>query len=59
MIPQLPRLIYESLSKPPAAASDAIHDLAAAQRARNRWLTVIAALLAALVVALVRQSFSA
>jgi len=59
VIPQLPRLIYESLSKPPAAASDAIHDLAAAQRARNRWLTVIAALLAALVVALVRQSFSA
>jgi ubiquinone biosynthesis protein len=59
VIPQLPRLIYESLSKPPAPSSDAIHDLAAAQRARNRWLAVIAALVAAALVALLRRSFTA
>jgi ubiquinone biosynthesis protein len=59
VVPQLPRLIYESLSKPPTPSSDALHDLAAAQRARNRWLAVIAALLAAALVALLRRSFVA
>jgi ubiquinone biosynthesis protein len=56
VVPQLPRLIYQSFSKP-APMSDALHQLAAAQRARNRWLALIAVLLAGAIVALVWPSF--
>src|SRR6266404_5418949 len=55
-LPLLPRLIYQRLSKP-APMSDALGQLAAAQRARNRWLALIAVLLAAAIVALVWTSF--
>jgi len=53
VVPQLPRLIYQSLSKPAPMSPDALHQLAAAQRARNRWLALIAVLLAGAIVALV------
>jgi ubiquinone biosynthesis protein len=56
VVPQLPRLIYQSLSKP-APMSDALDQLAAAQRVRNRWLALIAVLLAGAIVALVWPSF--
>jgi len=59
MVPQLPRLIHQSLSKPAAMSSDTLDALAAAQRARNRWLALIAALLAGAIVALVWPSFRA
>ena len=57
VIPQLPRLIYENLNRPAPASTEALQELAAAQRSRNRWLAVIAALLAAALVALLRRSF--
>ncbi|MGH8799999.1 MAG: AarF/UbiB family protein, partial [Casimicrobiaceae bacterium] len=52
-LPLLPRLIYQRLMAVPAAAEATIRDLAAAQRARNRWLAAIALLLAFAVAALV------
>ena len=58
VVPQLPRLIYQNLARPAPLSSDALHELAAAQRARNGWLALIAVLLAGAIVALVRQSFS-
>ena len=45
-LPLLPRLIYQRLSTPPAASDAVLLELAAAQRARNRWLAVVAVLLA-------------
>ena len=51
-LPLLPRLIYQRLSAPPAASDAVLLELAATQRARNRWLAVVAALLAALLVLL-------
>jgi ubiquinone biosynthesis protein len=51
-LPLLPRLIYQKLSAPLPASDAALIDLAAAQRVRNRWLAVVAILLAALVVVL-------
>jgi ubiquinone biosynthesis protein len=46
-LPLLPRLLYQRLSNPPAASEMAMRELAAAQRARNRWLAIIALLVAA------------
>jgi ubiquinone biosynthesis protein len=57
VLPQLPRLIYQSLSTRAPASPDALKELAAAQRARNRWLAVIAVLLVGAIVALLRRSF--
>jgi ubiquinone biosynthesis protein len=54
--PQLPRLIYDNLRNPAPASSEAVQELAAAQRVRNRWLVVIAALLAVLLAVLLRRS---
>ena len=54
-LPELPRLIHRRLLEPPAASDTAIHALAAAQRARNRWMAVIAVLLAAVVMTLLWQ----
>ncbi len=59
VVPRLPRLIYENLNRPAPASSEALRELATAQRVRNRWLAVIAALLAAVLVALVRRAFLA
>ena len=44
-LPELPRLIHQRLLAPPAASDVALKELAAAQRARNRWLAIAAALL--------------
>jgi ubiquinone biosynthesis protein len=52
-IPQLPRLVHQSLTRP--AASDPqpqIERLIAAQHQQNRWLAMIALLLALIVSAL-------
>jgi ubiquinone biosynthesis protein len=46
-LPELPRLLHQRLRAPAAASDAAVQELAAAQRARNRWLAVIAALLLA------------
>src|SRR5437870_5643405 len=43
-LPLLPRLFYDKLTAPPAASDTALKDLAAAQRAPNGWLAVLAAL---------------
>jgi ubiquinone biosynthesis protein len=48
-LPLLPRLIYQKLSAPPAASDATLIELATAQRMRNRWLAVVAILLAAVV----------
>ena len=44
-LPELPRLLHQRLLAPPAASDVALKALAAAQRGRNRWLAVVAALL--------------
>jgi ubiquinone biosynthesis protein len=51
-LPELPRLLHQRLSAPPATTPDSVHELALAQRARNKWMAVLAVLLAALVVVL-------
>jgi ubiquinone biosynthesis protein len=48
-LPLLPRLLHNRLSAPPAAADVALKEFAAVQRARNRWLAVVAVLLAAVI----------
>ena len=48
-LPLLPRLFYDKLTAPPAASDTALKDLAAAQRARNGWLALLAALLMGLI----------
>ena len=45
MLPQLPRLVYQKLSAPAPRSDAATRELAAAQRARNRWFAAVAALL--------------
>ncbi len=51
-LPELPRLIHQRLLAPAAASDQALKDLADAQRARNRWLAIVAALLVLVVVEL-------
>ncbi len=46
-LPELPRLIHRRLAEATAASDAALKALADAQRSRNRWLGLIAALLAA------------
>jgi ubiquinone biosynthesis protein len=58
LIPQLPRLVYQSLSRPAPVSPDALKELAAAQRARNRWLALIAALLVGASAVFLRRAFS-
>ena len=54
-LPLLPRLLHTRLSTSQDAADAALKELAAAQRIQNRWLAVMAALLAgAIVLLLVR-----
>ncbi len=56
-LPLLPRLLFNRLSAPPVAADAALRELAAAQRARNRWLALVAALLAAAIALMVIRPF--
>jgi ubiquinone biosynthesis protein len=44
-LPELPRLIHQKLLAPAPASDLALKELAQAQRARNRWLALVAALL--------------
>ena len=53
MLPELPRLLHQKLLAPTPATDTALKELAAAQRTRNRWLALVAALLFALIVVLV------
>jgi len=55
-LPLLPRLIYQKLSEPPPASETALLALTAAQQARNRWLIIIAMLLAGAVALLLVQT---
>ena len=54
-LPLLPRLLHNRLSAPPAAADVALKEFAAVQRARNRWLAVVAILLAGLIALLLMR----
>jgi ubiquinone biosynthesis protein len=51
-LPELPRLLHQKLLAPAPASDLALIVLAQAQRTRNRWLAVVAVLLAAIVVLL-------
>jgi hypothetical protein len=44
-LPELPRLIHQRLLAPASTLDGTLKDLAAAQRAQNRLLTVVAVLL--------------
>jgi ubiquinone biosynthesis protein len=55
VLPQLPRLIHQKLTAPAPVSDVAFRELAAAQTARNRWLAVVAALLAGIIVLLLWQ----
>jgi hypothetical protein len=45
-LPELPRLIHQRLMAPPPISDETIREFAAAQRARNGLLSLIALLLA-------------
>jgi ubiquinone biosynthesis protein len=51
-LPELPRLIHQRLLAAPAAGDAALLALATVQRSRNRWLALIAVLLAVVIVLL-------
>jgi ubiquinone biosynthesis protein len=52
-LPELPRLLHHRLLAPAGPSDHAIALMTAAQRARNRWMKVIAALLVGLIAVLV------
>jgi len=52
-LPELPRLLHQRLLMPPMASDTAIREFVAAQRVRNRWLAVVALLLAIVVALLI------
>jgi ubiquinone biosynthesis protein len=54
-LPELPRLIHQRLQAPASASDETIRELAAAQRARNRLLGVVALLLAVIAGLLLRR----
>jgi ubiquinone biosynthesis protein len=56
-LPLLPRLLYQRLSGAPAASDAAIREFAAAQRIRNRWLGLIALLIAIAAAALIWRAW--
>jgi ubiquinone biosynthesis protein len=56
-LPLLPRLLHNRLSAAPAAADAVLKEIAAAQRAQNRWLAVVAALLAGAMALIVMRPF--
>jgi ubiquinone biosynthesis protein len=45
-LPLVPRLIYQRLNSPPPASETAMREFASMQRVRNRWLALIALLVA-------------
>ena len=49
-LPELPRLVHQRLAATNTVSDQALKDLAEAQRARNRWLAIVAALLVLLAV---------
>jgi len=55
-LPELPRLVHQRLLAPPSATDSAIRELAAAQRARNRWLAAVAVLLVIVAALLLRRA---
>ena len=55
-LPELPRLLHQKLSAPPPASDTEIRELAAAQRVRNRWLVLIALLLAVTIALLLHKA---
>jgi ubiquinone biosynthesis protein len=54
-LPELPRLLHRRLLEPPGAAQEAVKELDAVQRVRNRWLAILAALLVVIALLLLRQ----
>src|SRR5579862_9190290 len=54
-LPEIPRLLHERLSAPPAVSDVALKTLAAAERSRNHWLGLIALLLVVVVALLLWQ----
>ncbi len=54
-LPELPRLLHQRLLAPAAASDTALLALAAAQKTRNRWLAVVAVLLAVVAALLLLQ----
>jgi ubiquinone biosynthesis protein len=57
-LPELPRLIHQRLLAPASASDETIKELAAAQRARNSLLALLAVLLALIAGLLAWQSQS-
>jgi ubiquinone biosynthesis protein len=55
-LPELPRLLHQRLLAPPVASDMAQKELTESLRVRNRWLAVIAVLLALIAALLLRQS---
>ena len=51
-LPQLPRLIHQKLTAPALPSDVALRELAAAQRAQNGWLALLAVLLAGVIAVL-------
>ena len=54
-LPELPRLLHQRLLAPPLASDTAMREFATAQRVRNRWLAVVALLLAVVIALLTRN----
>ena len=54
-LPEIPRLLHQKLLAPPPASDVALLALAAAQKTRNRWLAVVAVLLAIVALLLLRS----
>jgi ubiquinone biosynthesis protein len=54
VLPELPRLLHQKLSAPAPATEAALRAVAATQQSRNRWLAVIALLLAVIIVLMLR-----
>ena len=54
-LPELPRLLHQKLLMPTVASDAALMQLAAAQKTRNRWLAVVALLLAIVIALLARR----
>ncbi|HEY5861518.1 MAG TPA: ubiquinone biosynthesis regulatory protein kinase UbiB [Casimicrobiaceae bacterium] len=54
-LPELPRLLHQRLLAPTVASDTAMMQLAAAQKTRNRWLAVVALLLAIVIALLARR----
>jgi ubiquinone biosynthesis protein len=56
-LPELPRLLHQRLLATPVASDTAIKEFVTAQKTRNRWLAIVALLLAIVIALLSRQLF--